>query len=92
MENNINENKCNKKCKYCNCRFKDKGEIIRYGVSKGMLDAFIKIAFILIIVFICINIISLIFFNIFFNGITDTIINISNNFIESIKNIFSFKK
>nr|WP_317359794.1 hypothetical protein [uncultured Tyzzerella sp.] len=87
----INEDKCNKKCKYCNCKLKDKGEIIRYGVSKGILDAFLKIVIILIILFICFSVISLVTlfasFNIFFDAIADMINDISNNFTENINDI-----
>lgn len=87
----INEEKCNKKCKYCNCKLKDKGEIIRYGVSKGILDASLKIILILIALFVCFSIISLITlflsFNILFDTIVNTINDISNNFTDNINNI-----
>lgn len=104
-ENNIN--KCNGKCKNCNCKFKEKSEIIRQGVRKGILDAFFKISIVYTIFFICFIIICLVTlyigFNIFFdnianmindisNNFTNNINSISNNFNESFKNIFQFKK
>lgn len=93
MENilNTNNNKCNGKCKNCNCKFKEKSEIIRQGVRKGILDAFFKVSIIYTIFFICFVVICLVAiyigFNIFFDNIANMINDISNNFTENINDI-----
>ncbi|WP_250278306.1 hypothetical protein [[Clostridium] colinum] len=67
---------CNGNCKNCTCKYKEQGEIIRYGVKNGILDASLKIAIIVIILSLILTGISIgsvfLSLKIFFNSLVDS--------------------